>query len=106
VENITEALWGTRVSPNTVSELNQKIYVHIDTWRNRPIEGKYPYVFLDGIWLKRSLPESFEDVVKHDDFVSYSDVERKTDVNAKTGQPPLLEKDEALRNSLFRKALC
>jgi putative transposase len=29
VEDITEALWGTRVSPSTVSELNQKIYVHI-----------------------------------------------------------------------------
>lgn len=25
VEDITEALWGTRVSPSTVSELNQKI---------------------------------------------------------------------------------
>ena len=54
VEDITEALWGTRVSPSTVSELNQKIYRHIETWRNRPIEGQYPYVYLDGIWLKRS----------------------------------------------------
>jgi transposase-like protein len=26
VEDITEALWGTRVSPGTVSKLNQKIY--------------------------------------------------------------------------------
>jgi putative transposase len=54
VEDITEALWGTRVSPSTVSELNQKIYSHIDAWRNRPLEGEYPYVYLDGIWLKRS----------------------------------------------------
>ena len=54
VEDITEALWGTRVSPSTVSELNQKIYAHIDAWRNRPIEGEHPYVFLDGIWLKRA----------------------------------------------------
>src|SRR5882762_6925630 len=54
VEDITEALWGTRVSPSTVSELNQKIYAQIETWRNRPIEGQHPYVFLDGIWLKRS----------------------------------------------------
>jgi putative transposase len=54
VEDITEALWGTRVSPSTVSELNQKIYVHIEAWRNRPIEGEHPYVFLDAIWLKRS----------------------------------------------------
>ena len=26
VEDITEALWGTRVSPSAVSELNQKLY--------------------------------------------------------------------------------
>jgi putative transposase len=54
VEDITEALWGTRVSPSTVSELNQKIYEQIETWRNRPIEGAYPYVYLDGVYLKRS----------------------------------------------------
>jgi transposase-like protein len=62
VEDITEALWGTRVSPSTVSELNQKIYVHIDTWRNRPIEGEHPYVFLDGIWLKRAWGGEVENV--------------------------------------------
>lgn len=54
VEDITEALWGTRVSASTVSELNQKIYTTIEAWRTRPIEGEYPYVFLDGIYLKRS----------------------------------------------------
>jgi transposase-like protein len=54
VEDITEALWGTRVSPSTVSELNQKIYQQIETWRNRKIEGEHAYVYLDGIWLKRS----------------------------------------------------
>ena len=54
VEDITEALWGTRVSPSTVSELNQKIYERIEAWRNQPIEGEFAYVALDGIWLKRS----------------------------------------------------
>jgi hypothetical protein len=38
VEDITEALWGTRVSPSTMSELNQKIYAQIESCRNRPIE--------------------------------------------------------------------
>ena len=37
-----------------MSELNQKIYAQIEAWRNRPIEGEHPYVYLDGIWLKRS----------------------------------------------------
>jgi transposase-like protein len=54
VESITEALWGTRVSPSTVSELNQKIYGHIEAWRQRAIAGEHPYVYLDGVWLKRS----------------------------------------------------
>ena len=54
VEDITEALWGTRVSSGTVSKLNQKVYQHIERWRTQPIEGEYAYVYLDGIVLKRS----------------------------------------------------
>jgi transposase-like protein len=54
VEDITQALWGMRVSAGTVSDLNQKMYQRIETWRNRPIEGVYPYVYLDGISLKRT----------------------------------------------------
>jgi len=54
VEDITEALWGTRVSPGTVSNLNKKIYVKIEEWRNRPIEGEHPYLYLDGIVMKRT----------------------------------------------------
>jgi len=54
VEDITEALWGTRVSSGTVSRLNQKIYAHIEAWRNRQIVGEFPYLYLDGVILKRS----------------------------------------------------
>jgi transposase-like protein len=54
VEDITEALWGSRVSPSTISGLNQKIFERVEVWRNRPLEKDYPYVFVDGIWLKRS----------------------------------------------------
>ena len=54
VEDITEALWGTRVSPGTVSNLNKKIYAKIEAWRNRPIEGDHPYLYLDGIVMKRT----------------------------------------------------
>lgn len=54
VEDITEALWGTRVSPSTVSNLNKKIYAKIEEWRHRPIEGDHPYLYLDGIVMKRS----------------------------------------------------
>lgn len=54
VEDITEALWGTRVSPGTVSNLNKRIYQQIEAWRNQPIRGEHPYVYLDGVVLKRS----------------------------------------------------
>ena len=54
VEDITEALWGTRVSPGTVSNLNKKIYAKIEEWRHQPIEGKHPYLYLDGIVMKRT----------------------------------------------------
>jgi len=54
VEDITEALWGTKVSPGTISNLNKKAYEHIETWRSRKLTGSYPYVFVDGVYLKRS----------------------------------------------------
>jgi transposase-like protein len=54
VEDITEALWGSKVSPSTISALNGRIYTQIEAWRNRKIEGTHTYVYLDGIWLKRS----------------------------------------------------
>ena len=34
VEDITQALWGTRVSAGTVSQLNKKVYSRIEQWRN------------------------------------------------------------------------
>lgn len=33
---------------------NKKVYGHIETWRNRPLKDNYPYVYLDGIYLKRN----------------------------------------------------
>ncbi len=36
VEDITEALWGSKVSPATISELNKKAYVHIEDWPTAP----------------------------------------------------------------------
>jgi putative transposase len=54
VEDITEALWGVKVGAGTVSQLNQKMYERIEAWRNEPIVGEYPYLYLDGICLKRT----------------------------------------------------
>ncbi len=54
VEDITEVLWGSRVSSGTISNLNQKAYENIEKWRSRPISGEYSYLYVDGIYLKRS----------------------------------------------------
>ncbi len=62
VEDITQALWGTRVSPGTVSNLNKKIYERIEQWRSRPIEGSFAYIYLDGIVLKRSWAEQVRNI--------------------------------------------
>lgn len=53
VEDITEVLWGTKVSPGTISNQSKKVYEQIEAWRNRLIEESMPYVYLDGIVLKR-----------------------------------------------------
>ena len=62
VEDITEALWGSRVSPSTISELNRKAYVNIENWRKRPLTGRYPYVYVDGIYLRRNWGGEYENV--------------------------------------------
>ncbi|MBA1336646.1 MAG: Mobile element protein [Firmicutes bacterium] len=62
VEDITEALRGTKVSAGTISNLNQKVYEHIEAWRNRRLKGSYPYVYLDGIYLKRNWGGQVENV--------------------------------------------
>ena len=62
VEDITEALWGSKVSPATISELNKKAYVHIEDWRNRPLRGGRLSitVYVDGIYLRRNWGGEYE----------------------------------------------
>ena len=54
VEDITEALWGTRVSPRTWSNLNKQIYAKIEAAQNRRMRGRASVPDLDGIVMKRS----------------------------------------------------
>lgn len=48
VEDITEAPWGSKVYASTNSKLSKKAYVNIEAWRNRPLAGKYPYIYVAG----------------------------------------------------------
>lgn len=62
IEDVSEILWGASVSAGTVSNLNEKTFEAVEEWRSRPLEHSYPYVFIDGIYLKRSWGGSFENV--------------------------------------------
>ena len=62
IEDITELLWDAKLSAGTMSRLNGKVYDQIDAWRNRPLERSYPYVFLDGVYLKRNWGGEYENV--------------------------------------------
>ena len=40
-----------------------KAYIHIEDWRNRPLQGgRYPYVYVDGIYLRRNWGGEYENV--------------------------------------------
>ena len=62
IEDVSEILWSASVSTAMVSDLNEKAFGAVGEWRSRPLTRKYPYVFVDGIYLKRSWGGSFENV--------------------------------------------
>ena len=62
VDDISQLLWGERMPSQTLSDKLKKIYKEIDEWRKRPLESEYPYVFVDGVWHKRSWGGSVENV--------------------------------------------
>ena len=54
IEDVSEILWGSSVSAATVSNLNERAFASVEEWRNRPLERACPYVYVDGIYLRRS----------------------------------------------------
>src|SRR6186997_1352296 len=46
VDQLVESL-GLRISRSEVSRVCQALDEHVDAFRTRPVEGRYPYVFLD-----------------------------------------------------------
>ena len=61
IEDVSEILWGSSVSAATVSNLNEKAFAAVEEWRNRPLVRAYPYVYVDGIYLKRSWGGSYRE---------------------------------------------
>lgn len=46
----------------TLSDKLKGVCAQIDEWRNRPLERSYPYLFVDGVWHKRTWGGSVENV--------------------------------------------
>ncbi len=62
VDDISQLLWGDRMPSQTLSDKLKRMYGEIDQWRTRPLESEYPYVFVDGVWHKRSWGGRVENV--------------------------------------------
>ena len=62
VDDISQLLWGERMPSQTLSDKLKRVYDQIDRWRNRPLDSEYPYVFMDGVWHKRSWGGGVENV--------------------------------------------
>ncbi|OZG53806.1 IS256 family transposase, partial [Pseudoscardovia suis] len=62
VDDISQLLWGDRMPSQTLSDKLKRVYAEIDEWRTRPLDDEYPYVFVDGVWHKRSWGGSVENV--------------------------------------------
>ncbi len=52
VTAITEALCGTSFSKSLVSSLAAELDDQLEAWRNRPLEGEWPYLFVDALYQK------------------------------------------------------
>ena len=62
VDDTGQLLWGDRMPSQTLSDKLKRVYAEIDEWCNRPLGSEYPYVFMDGVWHKRSWGGSVENV--------------------------------------------
>lgn len=62
VDDISQLLWGDRIPSQTLSDKLKKVYGEIEAWHKRPLDSEYPYVFIDGVWHKRSWGGSVENV--------------------------------------------
>ena len=62
VDDTGQLLWGDRMPSRTLSDKLKHVYAEIDEWRTRPLDDEYPYVFVDGVWHKRSWGGHVENV--------------------------------------------
>ena len=52
VSRVIESLCGTSVSKSSVSEINKNLDKEVESFRNRPLEGRYPFLTVDATYFK------------------------------------------------------
>ncbi|MBZ9646607.1 transposase, partial [Sphingobium sp. 3R8] len=52
VDNLVKAMGATGISKSAVSRLIQEIDERVNAFLNRPIEGEFPYLWLDATYIK------------------------------------------------------
>ena len=52
IKRVTKLVIGKEIKKTEASRLNQSIKAKITAWLNRPINKKFSYVFIDGVFLK------------------------------------------------------
>jgi putative transposase len=83
VDELVKALGMTGISKSRVSELCEELDEEVERFRSRPLEGPYPYVWVDATYLK----------VRQDGRVAATAVVIAVGVNAKTGEREVLGLD-------------
>ena len=52
VSRVTESLCGTSVSKSSVSEICKNLDKEVESFRNHPLKGRYPFLTVDAIYFK------------------------------------------------------
>ena len=83
VDELVKALGMGGISKSRVSELCEELDEEVERFRGRPLEGPYPYVWVDATYLKS----------RQDGHVASTAVVIAVGVNAKTGEREVLGLD-------------
>jgi len=86
VDELVKALGMVGISKSRVSELCEELDEEVERFRDRPLEGPYPYLWVDATYLK----------ARQDGRVSSTAVVIAVGVNAKTGEREVLGLDVGL----------
>ena len=83
VDDLVKALGMSGISKSRVSELCEELDEEVERFRNRPLEGTYPYVWVDATYVK----------ARQDGRVSSVAVVIAVGVKAETGEREILGLD-------------